>query len=137
MINNPGMVGLNKYTLACVPTVYTLRALITCIAIVYMFMHDLQVYFLSRVYLSQHLKWENAVDQSMNIQRIKRKEGGRDMWYYIMLHQAGEDYREAFILEFTKDHTLKLGDWGYVPESGEEANYVENKARQWTTVAYL
>ena len=54
----------------------------------------------------QHLKWEDAVDQSMNIQRVTRKEGGRDMWYYIMLHQAGEAYREAFISEFTKDCTL-------------------------------
>ena len=54
----------------------------------------------------QHLKWENAVDHSRNIHRIERKEGDRDMWYYIMLHRAGEDYEEVFIAEFTKDRTL-------------------------------
>ena len=84
-------------------------------------------------------KWEDAVDHSMNIQKVKRKEEGRDMWYYIMLHQAGEDYREAFISEFTKDHTLQLSDWGYVLESGEGTNIpqdIEDKVENWTTAAY-
>ena len=31
----------------------------------------------------QHLKWKDAVDYSIHIQRVKRKEGGRDVWYYI------------------------------------------------------
>ena len=60
----------------------------------------------------QHLKWEDAVDHSMNIQRIKRKEGDRDMWYYIMLHRAGKAYREAFIAQFIKKSyvtTKRLG----------------------------
>ena len=86
----------------------------------------------------QHLKWEDAVDQSMNIQRIKRKEGGRDMWYYIMLHRAGKDYEEAFISEFTKDCTLQLRDWGYVLESGEGKDIpqeIKAKVLNWTTVA--
>ena len=86
----------------------------------------------------QHLKWEDAVDQSMNVQKIKRKEGGRDMWYCIMLHQAGEAYREAFISNFTKNSTLRLRDWGYVLESGEGANIpqdVKDKVINWTAVA--
>ena len=85
----------------------------------------------------QHLKWEDAVDRSMSIQQIKRKDGGRDMWYYIMLHQAGKDYREAFISEFTKDHTLRLRDWGYVLESGEGTDIpqdIDKKVRNWSKV---
>ena len=88
----------------------------------------------------QHLKWENAVDQSMNIQSVKRKEGDRDMWYYIMLHQAGVDYGERFISEFTKDCTLRLSDWGYVLESGEGTKIpqeIKDKVLNWTTVAHM
>ena len=88
----------------------------------------------------QHLKWEDAFDHSMNIQRIERKEGGRDMWYYIMLHRAGKDYEEAFIAEFTKDRTLRLRDWGYVLESGEGTDIpqeIKDKVRNWTTVAQM
>ena len=88
----------------------------------------------------QHLKWEDAVDQSMNIQIVKRKEGGRDMWYYIMLHRAGEEYRQAFISELTKGRTLRLRDWGYVLESGEGTDIpqeIKDKVRKWTTVAYM
>ena len=76
----------------------------------------------------------------MNIQRIERKEGDRDMWYYIMLHQAGEAYEEAFIAEFTKDRTLRLRDWGYVLESGKETDIpqqIKDKVRNWTTVAQM
>ena len=86
----------------------------------------------------QHLKWEDAVDRSMNIQKVMRKEGDRDMWYYIMLHRAGEDYQEAFISELTNSRTLQLRDWGYVLESGEGTNipqHIEDKVRYWTTVA--
>ena len=85
----------------------------------------------------QHLKWEDPVDRSMNIQKIKRKEGGRDMWYYIMLHRAGEDYREAFISEFTKSCTLRLRDWGYVLESGEGTDIpqdIKERVRNWSKV---
>ena len=88
----------------------------------------------------QHLKWEDAVDCSMNIQRIKRKESGRDMWYYIVLHRVGEDYRKAFISELMKDRTLRLRDWGYVLESGEGTDIpqeIKDKVRNWTTVAYV
>ena len=88
----------------------------------------------------QHLKWEDAVDQSMNIQSVKRKEGDRDMWYYIMLHRAGKDYRETFISELTKDCTLQLRDWGYVLESGEGTDIpqeMKEKVLNWTTVANI
>ena len=85
----------------------------------------------------QYLKWEDAVDHSMNIQRVKRKEGDRDMWYYIMLHRAGEDYREEFNSELSKDHTLRLRDWGYVLESGEGTDIpreIKDKVRKWSKV---
>ena len=62
------------------------------------------------------------------------------MWYYIMLHRAGEDYREAFISNFTKKSTLRLRDWGYVLESGEGANIpqdVKEKVNDWTTVTLM
>ena len=88
----------------------------------------------------QHLKWENAVDQSMNIQIVKRKERGRDMWYYIMLHRAGKAYRQAFMSELTKGRTLRLIDWGYVLESGEGTDIpqeINDKVINWTTVANI
>ena len=83
----------------------------------------------------QHLKWEDAVNKSWNIQRIKRKEGGRDKWYYIMLHQAGEIYRETFKSRFNKNPSLRLSDWGYVLESGEGENIpkeITDKVITWT-----
>ena len=88
----------------------------------------------------QGLKWEDAVDRSMNIQRIERKEGDRDMWYYIMLYRAGKANREAFIAQFIKDRTLRLRDWGYVLESGEGTDIpqeIKDKVRDWTTVAHV
>ena len=88
----------------------------------------------------QGLKWEDAVDCSMNIQRIERKEKGRDMWYYTMLHRAGKANREAFIAQFIKDRTLQLRDWGYVLESGEGTDIpqeIKDKVRDWTTVAHV
>ena len=85
----------------------------------------------------QHLKWEDAVDKSMSIQEIKRKEKGRDMWYYIMLHRAGEDYKDVFRSQLDKDPTLQLSDWGYILESGEGENIpeeIKDKVSRWTTV---
>ena len=85
----------------------------------------------------QHLKWEDAVDKSMSLQWVKRKEGGRDMWYYIMLHRAGEDYEEAFRSNVTKNSTLQLSDWGYILKSGEGTNIpqdVKDKVINWTDV---
>ena len=88
----------------------------------------------------KHLKWENAVDNTISIQRVKRKEGGRDMWYYIILHRAGDGYREEFLSRFAKDSTLRLSDWGYVLESGEGKNVpqvVKDKVHNWTSIAWV
>ena len=86
----------------------------------------------------RHLTWENAVDKSMNIHGIRRRERGRDMWYYIMLHRPGEDYREAFKAELTKDPTLRLSDWGYILESGEGKDIpkeITEKVNYWTAIS--
>ena len=86
----------------------------------------------------QHLKWEDAVNKAWNIQRIKRKEGGRDKWYNITLHRTGEAYRDTFLSEFNKNPSLRLSDWGYVLESGEGENIpkeIEDKVFNWTAVA--
>ena len=88
----------------------------------------------------QHLKWENGVDKTISIQWLKRKEGGRDMWYYIMLHRAGDAYREEFRSRFAKDSTLRLSDWGYVLESGEGKDIpqvVKDKVSNWTSIAWV
>ena len=86
----------------------------------------------------RHLKWEDGVDKTMSVRRIKRKEGGRDKWYYIILHRAGEAYLEEFHSQFAKDANLRLSDWGYILESGEGKNIpdtVVDKVNNWTTVA--
>ena len=86
----------------------------------------------------KHLKWENAVDDTISIRRIKRKEDGRDMWYFIMLHRAGDAYREEFHSRCAKDSTLRLSDWGYVLESGEGRDIpqvVKDKVSNWTSIA--
>ena len=73
----------------------------------------------------------------MNIRRIKQKEGGRDMWYYIMLHRPGEDYREAFKAQYRKDPTLRLSDWGYILESGvgkDTPKEITEKVENWTAI---
>ena len=85
----------------------------------------------------QHLKWEDAVNKSWSIQEINRKECGRDKWYYIMLHRAGEAYEETFLSQFNKNPSLRLSDWGYVLESGEGENIpkeIEDKVSNWTAV---
>ena len=88
----------------------------------------------------QHLKWENAVDKTISKLWVKRKEGRRDMWYCIILHRAGDAYREEFHSRYAKDSTLRLSDWGYVLESGEGKDIpqvVEDKVSNWTTVALV
>ena len=85
----------------------------------------------------RHLTWENAIDKSWNIQTIERREGDRDMWYYIILHQAGEDYLERFRSQFRTNATLRLSDWGYILESGEGKDIpeiIQNKVHKWTAV---
>ena len=83
----------------------------------------------------QHLKWENAVDDTISVRRIKRKEG---VWYYIILHRAGDAYQEEFRSRCAKDSTLRLSDWGYVLESGEGKDIpqvFDDKVGSWTAVA--
>ena len=72
---------------------------------------------------------------SWNIQRIKRRERGRDMWYYIMLHRPGEDYREAFKAQYKKDPALRLSDWGYILESGEGEDPPKEITENWTAIS--
>ena len=86
----------------------------------------------------QHLNWEDGVDRKFNIQQIKRKEGGADRWYYIMLHRAGDEYAAAFRAQFKRDPALQLSDWGYVLESGQGTDIpqeIQKKVREWTKVA--
>ena len=85
----------------------------------------------------RHLTWENAVDKSWNIRTIKRWERDRDMWHYIILHQAGEDYLERFRSQLITNTTLRLSDWGYILESGEGKDIPEiihDKVEYWTAV---
>ena len=87
----------------------------------------------------RHLTWENAVDKTRNIRTINRREGGRDMWYYIILHQAGEDYLERYRSQLRTNATLQLSDWGYILESGEGKDIpeiIQNKVAEWTSVCY-
>ena len=86
----------------------------------------------------QHLTWENAVDKSWNLQLIKRRERHRDMWYFLLLHQPGDDYLQQFQSQLRRDHnSLLLSDWGYVLEFGEGEDppkQVKNKVKRWITV---
>ncbi|CAI8045980.1 hypothetical protein GBAR_LOCUS25422 [Geodia barretti] len=82
----------------------------------------------------QHLTWENAVDKSTNLQLVQRREGQRDMWYYLLLHRAGDVYREEFQSHYRRDPSLRLSDWGYILESGEGCNppqEVKEKVKRW------
>ena len=82
----------------------------------------------------QHLTWENAVDRSTNLQLVKRREGQRDMWYYLLLHRAGDVYREEFQSHYRRDPSLRLSDWGYILESGQGRNppqEVKDKVKRW------
>ena len=83
------------------------------------------------------MKWEDGVDKKFNIRRIKRKEGGADKWYYIMLHRAGDEYAAAFDAQFKRDPALQLSDWGYVLESGQGTDIpqeIHEKINNWTIV---
>ena len=88
----------------------------------------------------QHLKWENGLDRKFNVRQIKRKEGGADKWYYIMLHRAGDEYVAAFDAQVDRDPALQLSDWGYVLESGQGTDIpreIKKKVRSWTTVVSM
>ena len=88
----------------------------------------------------QHLKWEDDADTKLNIQQIKRKEGGVYKWYYIMLHRAGDEYAAAFSAQCKRDPALQLSDWGYVLESGQGTDIpqeIQEKVDYWTAVANM
>ena len=88
----------------------------------------------------QHLKWEDGVFKRLPVQQIKRKEGGADKWYYIMLHRASDEYLATFYAQFDRDPALKLSDWGYVLESGQGTDIpqeIQDKVEIWTSVAIL
>ena len=89
----------------------------------------------------QHLTWENTVNGSKNLHLVKRRERDRDMWYYILLHQPGDDYNQQFRSQLRRNrNSLQLSDWGYVLESGEGENppqQVKDKVRRWTFVSSI
>ena len=85
----------------------------------------------------QHLTWENAVDRTRNLELVRRREGERDVWYYLILHRAGDNYLQQFQSQLERDSSLRLSDWGYILESGEGQNppqTVEDKVRNWSSV---
>ena len=88
----------------------------------------------------KHLKWEDGVNGKFQTWRIKRKEGGADKWYYIMLHRAVDEYTAAFSAQLKRDPALQLSDWGYVLESGQGTDIpqeIHDKVYVWTTVASM
>ena len=86
----------------------------------------------------QHLTWENAVERSWNLWLVTRREGNRDMWYFLLLHQPGDDYNQKFQSKLRRDpNSLQLSDWGYVLEFGEGENppkHLKDKVKNWTHV---
>ena len=86
----------------------------------------------------QHLTWENALDKSTTLTLVQRKERGRDMWYYLLLHRAGDAYLEEFQSQYRRNPSLRLSDWGYILESGEGQDppqEVTKKVGNWTCVS--
>ena len=86
----------------------------------------------------QHLTWENAVDGSMTLKLVTRRERDRDMWYYLLLHRAGVAYHEEFQSQYRRNPSLRLSDWGYILESGvgqDPPLEVKSKVLNWTSVS--
>ena len=86
----------------------------------------------------QHLTWENAVDRSMSLQLVTRRERDRQMWYCLLLHRAGDAYHEQFQSQYRRNLSLRLSDWGYILESGEGQDppqEVIDKVEIWTSVS--
>ena len=87
----------------------------------------------------QHLTWENAVDESTTLTLVYRREGDRNMWYYLLLHRAGDAYHEEFQSQYRRNPSLRLSDWGYILESGEGQDppqEVTDKVEIWTSVSH-
>ena len=60
------------------------------------------------------------------------------MWYYLLLHRAGDAYHEEFLSQYRRNPSLRLSDWGYILESGEGQDppqEVTNKVVNWTSVS--
>ena len=78
------------------------------------------------------------MDKSMTLRLVRKEEGDdRDMWYYLLLHQAGDAYHEEFQSQYRRDPSLPLSDWGYLLEFGEghdPPQYVKDKVINWTCV---
>ena len=86
----------------------------------------------------QHLTWENAVDKSTTLTLVHRRERDKDIWYYLLLHRAGDAYHEEFQSQYRRNPSLRLSDWGYILESGEghdPSQEVIDKVRRWTSVS--
>ena len=86
----------------------------------------------------QCLTWMNMVKKSITLHLIQKREGDRDMWYYLLLHRPGDDYNQQFQSQFRRDpNSLQLSDWGYVLKSGVGENppqQVKVKVGRWITV---
>ena len=78
------------------------------------------------------------MDKSRSITLVQRRERDRDMWYYLLLHQAGDAYCEEFWSQEERNPSLQLSDWGYILESGEGQDppqEVKSKVVHWTCVS--
>ena len=85
----------------------------------------------------QHLTWMNMVKKSITLHLIQKREGDRDMWYYLLLHRPGDGYNQQFQSQLRRDpNSQQLSDWGYVLESGEgdPPQQVKDKVKHWTHV---
>ena len=85
----------------------------------------------------RHLTWENTVDNSTSIQLLHRKKRGRDKWYFLLLHRAGDAFYAEFLSRYMKNPSLELSDWGYRLESGEgkePPEEIKDKVRTWTRI---
>ena len=86
----------------------------------------------------QHMTWENAVDKSITLTLVHRRERGRDMWYYLLLHRAGDAYLDEFQSQYRRNPSVRLSDWGYILESGEGQDppqEVTDKVKRWTVMS--
>ena len=87
----------------------------------------------------RHLTWENAFDRSWNAGLITRREGGKVIWHYYLLHQAGDDYHQEFLSQLKKNpSSVHLSDWGYILQSGEgekPPQQVKNRVEHYISVS--
>lgn len=41
------------------------------------------------------------------------------MWHYLLLHRAGYAFCKEFQLQYKRNSSLTLSDWGYILDCGE------------------